>query len=72
MDSGGKPLMLVECKCADVRIDSCVLDQAVRYNSIVGARHVMLTNGLVHYFYTTDDGVNYAPSDSAPELKCCF
>ncbi len=66
--SGGRPLMLVECKCADIRIDGGVLDQAVRYNSVVGARYIMLTNGLTHYFYATYDGVHYSPLDKVPDL----
>ncbi len=69
MDSLGKPLMLVECKSTEVRIDGAVLDQAVRYNSVVGARYVMLTNGLTHYFYATYDGVHYLPLDSVPNFE---
>lgn len=65
----GRPFMLVECKCADVRIDAGVLDQAVRYNSVVGARYIMLTNGLTHYFYATYDGVRYSPLDKTPDLS---
>jgi hypothetical protein len=37
---------LVECKAPDVAIDEQVVAQAVRYNSVVGATHIMVTNGL--------------------------
>ena len=42
----GRPQLLVECKAADIKLDSAVFEQAARYNAIVGARYIMLTNGL--------------------------
>lgn len=69
MGEGARSVMLVECKAPSVAIDSPVLDQAVRYNSTVGARYLMLTNGLKHYFYVTYDGRGYHPLDSVPDLK---
>lgn len=39
-------VLLIECKAADVAIDRSTVDQAFRYNAVVGARYVMLTNGL--------------------------
>lgn len=48
---GANPELLVECKAPDVALDQGVLDQAMRYNAVVGARRVMLTNGLEHRFY---------------------
>ncbi len=53
----GKPFLLVECKAPDVAIDKDVLAQATRYNTVVNARYVILTNGLRHYCYErTADG----------------
>ena len=46
-----KPLLLAECKASDVAIDQRVLDQAVRYNSVLGARYLVLTNGVSLYAY---------------------
>lgn len=69
MGCGGKPLMLVECKASDVGIGAPVLDQAMRYNNVVGARYLMLTNGMKHYFYVTYDGIKYTPLDSVPDLN---
>lgn len=62
--------LLVECKAADVELDASVLDQAVRYNSIIGARYIMLTNGVRHYFYVTWNGMDYSRLDSVPDLSC--
>lgn len=65
----GDPVMLVECKAPDITIDSDVLDQAIRYNSVLGAPHIMLTNGLVHYFYTTWDGRTYSQCTEIPDFS---
>lgn len=66
VDRQGAPLLLAECKAAAVKIDGRVLDQAVRYNSVVGARYLMLTNGLVHYLYRYAEG-RYEPVRELPE-----
>lgn len=68
-DRNQKPLMLIECKAAGVKIDAAVLDQAIRYNNVVGAAYLMLTNGLKHYFYVTYDGRSYSPLESLPDLS---
>ncbi len=65
---GGRPLMLIECKAPGVAIDSEVLAQAFRYNTVLGARHVMLTNGLDHYIYEVSPDGEYLPLKSFPEL----
>ena len=51
VDEVGRPLLLAECKAPEVPIDRSTLDQAVRYNSVLGARYLILTNGLRHYCY---------------------
>ncbi|MBQ5753010.1 MAG: type I restriction enzyme HsdR N-terminal domain-containing protein [Alistipes sp.] len=62
-----QPAMLVECKQPDVVIDQAVFDQAVRYNSVVGAQYVVLTNGLRHYCYQLSNGT-YHPMKTFPQL----
>lgn len=47
----GHPLILVECKSPDVKMTPAVYAQAVRYNAVLGAKYIMLTNGLKHYLY---------------------
>lgn len=63
----GRPLLVAECKAADVAIDRRVWEQAVRYNSVLGARYVVLTNGLSHYCYELCDGA-YRPLSGFPRL----
>ena len=56
IDESAKPYLLVECKAPDIPIDHEVVMQAIRYNSIVGARYILLTNGLKLYGYEYADG----------------
>jgi hypothetical protein len=67
MDADMRPRILVECKAPGVALDEAVLRQAVRYNSVVGARYIMLTNGLTHFFWKMDEKTGYTkvPSLSA-------
>jgi hypothetical protein len=64
----GRAVMLVECKAPEVAISGEVLDQAFRYNSVVGARYVMLTNGLDHYLYEVSPDGEYLPLREFPPL----
>lgn len=68
VDCDAKPLLLVECKAADVDIDQGVLDQAVRYNSVVGARFLMLTNGLKTFCLESLGEGRYTKLTSLPKL----
>ncbi len=67
VDDDARPLALVECKAPDVRIDDTVMAQAVRYNSVLGARYIILTNGLTHYSFEME-GPQYRRMDSFPQL----
>lgn len=67
VDRQGGPLLLAECKAPAVAIGAATLDQAVRYNSVVGARYVVLTNGLTHYCYRTEEG-RCEPLEGFPRL----
>jgi hypothetical protein len=42
------PIILVECKAPEVDIDRAVLAQATRYNAVLKARYIILTNGHQH------------------------
>ena len=42
------PFMLVECKAPGVRLNKSTFEQAAMYNKTIGARYVVLTNGLEH------------------------
>jgi hypothetical protein len=67
IDHRGEPLLLAECKAPDVAIDHKTLDQSVRYNSVLKARYLILTNGLKHFCYEYKDE-NYVALPDFPVL----
>ena len=46
--------LLVECKAPEVNITQHTFDQIARYNMQMNAAHLMVTNGLNHYFCQMD------------------
>ena len=48
-DRNGSPLVVVECKAADVKITQETFNQVARYNIKFKASVIMVTNGLQHY-----------------------
>ena len=63
IDESAKPYILVECKAPEIEIDNEVVMQAVRYNRVVKARYILLTNGLKLYCYEYADGKYQAVKD---------
>ena len=59
-----KPLVIVECKAPNVTLSQTTLNQACRYLSSIGARAVILTNGLTHYAVSvgSDSSAHFLPS----------
>ncbi len=45
----GRPLMTVEYKAPEVAITQKVFDQIARYNSVISAPYLIVSNGLAHY-----------------------
>lgn len=62
-----RPLVVVECKEPTIKIDDMVLRQAVRYNSVLGCRFMVLTNGLQTYCYQLSEG-RYHPMSEFPHV----
>lgn len=50
-DKEFKPLLLVECKAPDVRLDAKVALQIARYNQQIDAPLLLVTNGLTAYWF---------------------
>jgi len=48
-DKQGKALLMGECKAPEVKIKQTVFDQIGRYNTVVQAEFLVVTNGLQHY-----------------------
>lgn len=51
----GKPLMIVECKAATVKITEKTLDQAIRYYSALHPKYLMLYNGTSCFCFKMED-----------------
>lgn len=68
MGIDARPLIVVECKEPSVKIDGKVLSQVVRYNSVLGCRYVVLTNGLDTFCYGCENG-EYMPLRSFPHAE---
>lgn len=44
-----RPLVIVEYKAPEVHISQKVFDQIARYNIVLGAEYLIVSNGLSHY-----------------------
>ncbi len=67
IDNAARPAILVECKAPSVAINADVYAQAVRYNAVIGARHLILTNGLKHLCFELG-AEGYTPMSTFPKL----
>ena len=54
-DRTGAPLLMAECKSADVEITQSVFDQAMRYNLIMDVKIMVLSNGITHFCFQLDN-----------------
>nr|WP_235820816.1 type I restriction enzyme HsdR N-terminal domain-containing protein [Flavobacterium covae] len=50
----GSIFLLIECKAPEVKISQQTFDQIARYNLVLNAQYLMVTNGLNHYFCKMD------------------
>ena len=48
-DRAGEPVMIVECKAQQVKINQEVFDQIINYNFNYGVRYLVVTNGTQHF-----------------------
>ena len=50
----GAIYLLIECKAPEVTITQQTFDQMARYNLVLNAKYLMVSNGLNHYFCQMD------------------
>lgn len=48
-DQNGNPLVIVEYKAPSIEITQKTFDQIVRYNMVLKAQYLIVSNGLSHY-----------------------
>jgi len=53
-DRNGAPLLMAECKSADVEITQGVFDQAMRYNLTMDVKIMVLSNGINNFCFQLD------------------
>ena len=56
----GHPLMIVECKASSVALTQAVLEQALRYHSVLQPQFLLLSNGTATYCFKVENGAVYA------------
>ncbi|MGC4128543.1 MAG: type I restriction enzyme HsdR N-terminal domain-containing protein [Bergeyella sp.] len=44
------PKILIECKAPHIKLTEKTFEQTARYNSVIGAEKIILSNGLQHIF----------------------
>lgn len=52
--TAGNPLMIVECKAPQVEMTQAVLEQALRYHSVLKPKFLMLSNGAATYCFKAE------------------
>ncbi|MBP5486877.1 MAG: type I restriction enzyme HsdR N-terminal domain-containing protein [Bacteroidales bacterium] len=65
------PLMVVECKREEVEISREVLEQALKYNLVLGAEYVVVTNGTRTFGFksTGDEALPFEQMKSFPDWE---
>jgi hypothetical protein len=66
----GEFFLLIECKAPEVKIAQQTFDQIARYNLVLKAKYLMVTNGLNHYFCQMDfENEKYVFLKELPEFE---
>lgn len=65
--TSGKPILIVECKAPSVPITPEVFAQAMRYNTTLGVRIVVVSNGLTHLAALLHKGNSYSMLADIPD-----
>lgn len=57
------PHLIIECKAPYIALDQTVIEQALRYNLIVKANLVMITNGLSDFVFNQKQEIIELPTN---------
>ena len=69
-DRAGEPVLIVECKAPEVRINQDVFDQVINYNFSYGVRYLVVTNGITHFAGKVDTAVrSFNLLDQIPDYE---
>ena len=67
-DRNAGPLAIVECKRPDVELSPAVVEQAMRYDMVLGVRYIFLTNGRSTYVFRRDAD-RFVPCTDVPTYE---
>ena len=67
-DRSAQPLAVVECKRPEVDLTAAVLEQAMRYNAVLGVKWLIVTNGTKTYLYKQENGT-FQPHPTLPKYE---
>lgn len=67
---GMRPLMIVEYKAPHVAVTQRVFDQIARYNMVMGAEWLVVTNGMEHYCCRMRPDGGYVFAERIPAYSC--
>ncbi len=66
----GLPELIIECKAPNIKISQNTFDQIARYNLTLHANHLMVSNGLEHFYCKMDTkNQQYIFLKDLPEFK---
>lgn len=69
-DRNGQPLMLIEFKSPDVKINQKVMEQISRYNLSLNVSYLLISNGLLHFCcYIDKETGTFEFLDEIPEFS---
>lgn len=64
------PVMVIECKAPNIPLTDDVYDQVVRYNEVLGADNLLITNGVLLAFWSFDgEAEKFRPLLQIPQYK---
>ncbi len=66
-NSNLKPILLIECKSPDIQLNQSVAEQSLRYNMVLEAQHIWISNGIQNYILS-----NQKVTSSLEEFKLLF
>jgi len=69
-DRSGGAVLAIECKAPEVKITQKTFDQIGQYNKVIGARHLVVTNGHNHFCVSIDpNSGEWANTDRIPPYE---
>lgn len=54
----GETMLLLECKAPNINLSQATFDQIIRYNNVLKAQYLWITNGLEHFAFEVDFDTN--------------